>query len=1374
MSNISRLRDVEQKKTGSDQQHRHQRRRSKGSGSILPADAASPQTHLSDLLPPHIAVRILGAETTRIVLRNYLRSACNDTTNNSDNNNGVRGRKRERAAASSSSGRRWGGRNCFRYRHPLDGKESVDEKAEIDLLLFGLAYDFDNNNHGAAAGNVVVEEEDDKSGGGGSSSSSSHTELRLERQQQVAKAWSKLGYVPIPGYNVDITAELSLFDSSNCSSNNNNNNNNNNDDIRRSRMTWLNSSTTTTATTTAEQILLYSLHTWQNVYGLDKLSFLKYGILLPPTTVPPDHRSSGSATTNNSNNNSNTAGGSANNGHMALLECIFNALATTPPEPGTLIERTMSIMATTMTIGRKSITTLEEEQEEEQRLTQILASSMAASSSRGGGGGGGMRNNGGGGGRVPRILLPDLIIMFAIVRLGEMDMSYCGYLETMKRQQQQQQQQRQSHELEDCKMDVTNVASSSQSTTTTPPAPSTIMLPPPPKPPHDNGVQLTCLLAFRIYDGYQRQNTLTRDTLQRFLSDIHGEESYKTVAVQSILDRLFTPPLSALDGGGAGGGGGGERMTNSNSVSRLPPVKRVGSPLNVINPDLFQLGVRSTIDYLPTTTTTTTTTTNHASVSAPSSSSFVGSHILLDWILIFFNCMLPKQLPPSPILCDYHLRIVNSDPSLMIDVLCTKYGLIDGNDIYGVDESDNVLYEIRRRFHSIEQRNSSKLGSRGILDNDGEVDINSDDTSSLADDLGAEESDMLLTPENEEDVDDDEEEHITDASAIVKPHRPKNVIDEDSFIRAVSEPNNDLGHGGYLPIELARLTFRAISGRAAQDRRNEDTTNNRSVVTRPESGEYYLSIYDVLSYGCEAVRFDAKRGEDDDCVSQMHTDHDEDYASEIPLLKLAFKTFLQISVGDNNKQVDETLLNRSQIGRMLLLLLEHKSYRLDADSPTFSLNEAGKDKGGELSKSITSMKQSSGVGEDYVIDINDASLFGLLPPSFPPLTTCSSIPLSKLIDYVISEASDGSKSGLLSIDFEGFVRWHLNRPITKGNTGANTSVCETRLGLYLLDLRLIASVLFGVKPGSGTMENVIVSEIERRHKNKYPRSKEQPHGPSGTTWYVVNSEWWRTWQHFAARGNDSKEINGDYHLTGMIDNNNLMSVERILSLKQGLEWHRDFELLEPLTWSALQAWHDGGPPITREVVPFHQLNTDLRHHMSIRARTSDSSEVYEEYAIELYPLFANVFLCDKASQGEPRPFQQFVPLSMYLPLDQFVAKLREGLLRGSKLIRSDSRLWLIDGINITNSTSGKELDTMGWILDLDHPINDKRNLRTTQLKKNENISLLLELRNEDGSWPRSKVANDRTVENVQKADRANEQKEEMVLGDGIVGLYNMG
>ena len=36
----------------------------------------------------------------------------------------------------------------------------------------------------------------------------------------------------------------------------------------------------------------------------------------------------------------------------------------------------------------------------------------------------------------------------------------------------------------------------------------------------------SCLLSFRVYAGCQCQNNLMRDTLQRFLLDVHGEESY--------------------------------------------------------------------------------------------------------------------------------------------------------------------------------------------------------------------------------------------------------------------------------------------------------------------------------------------------------------------------------------------------------------------------------------------------------------------------------------------------------------------------------------------------------------------------------------------------------------------------------------------------------------------------------------------------------------------------------------------------------------------------------------------------------------------------------------------------------------------------------
>jgi hypothetical protein len=474
-------------------------------------------------------------------------------------------------------------------------------------------------------------------------------------------------------------------------------------------------------------------------------------------------------------------------------------------------------------------------------------------------------------------------------------------------------------------------------------------------------------------------------------------------------------------------------------------------------------------------------------------------------------------------------------------------------------------------------------------------------------------------------------------------------------------------------------------------------------------------------------------------------------------------------------------LTRSQIGSMLLLLLGHESYRLKADSP-FS-DEIRNDIELPLESSVpwsSPSQTADGVGEVVCVqkqaevshqtlatyvDVSYASLLGLLPPKLDATqvskesSSSHSIQLSKLVDYAISEASDKAEL-TSSIDFDGFVRWHLQHSPT-----SKRPVCDTRLGPYLLELRLIASVLFGVRPASVKMEKCLLEEIQRRHKYRYPRSKErQPHGPCGTLWYVINAEWWRTWQHFTG----SKVIDGDAEwcpLMEKIDNNSLLSLEGILSLRRGLHIHRDFELVEPLAWSALQAWYDGGPPITREVVPFTSRTNETQHH----------SEIHEQYDIELYPLYASVFLCDKASRGEPRPFQQFIPLSRYLPLKEIVFKLREGLGRDSKLQRYDCRLWLLDGSSVGSLRPVSTHDSLGRILDLELSITDERNLHGAPLGKDEeNISLLLELRNDDGTWPRSQPNLSGVGDNAHETVGIGEEKEDVALGDGIVGLYNMG
>ena len=84
---------------------------------------------------------------------------------------------------------------------------------------------------------------------------------------------------------------------------------------------------------------------------------------------------------------------------------------------------------------------------------------------------------------------------------------------------------------------------------------------------------------------------------------------------------------------------------------------------------------------------------------------------------------------------------------------------------------------------------------------------------------------------------------------------------------------------------------------------------------------------------------------------------------------------------------------------------------------------------------------------------------------------------------------------------------------------------------------------------------------------------------------------------------------------------------------------------------------------------------------------------------------------------------------------------------------------------------GKAEDSLGLLLDLDLTIGDERNVRDSQLVKGENINLVLELKNAlDGTWPHAAKANDSFVE----ATETEPASDEMPVGDGIVGLYNMG
>ena len=358
-----------------------------------------------------------------------------------------------------------------------------------------------------------------------------------------------------------------------------------------------------------------------------------------------------------------------------------------------------------------------------------------------------------------------------------------------------------------------------------------------------------------------------------------------------------------------------------------------------------------------------------------------------------------------------------------------------------------------------------------------------------------------------------------------------------------------------------------------------------------------------------------------------------------------------------------------------------------------------------------------------VVNVTAASLLGMLPLNLDESATTDyrgGVSLDLLIDYVLDESVSVSASAITAkavssrgnaettndsdprrrqgqrptaLSFRGFLSWYYSHE----NDATNLLPSQRRVGPYLLDLRLLGAIVFGVQPSDPSLERTLVEEVRRRHKYRYPQTETSRRGPPGAVWYVINVHWWRQWLDHTSSSVSSaavsspspspsasdgrEERSGGRPPLGRIDNDILLSDGGSLALRSGLRWRHDFELIPPLAWSALQAWHDGGPPIHRTVVPYPAPDTPLggSHPSPVRnnrranpgqrslglsssigtavgarprsmSSSSSSSLPPPQNEIELYPLFVTVMLCDAASRGEPRPFQQCVPLSSFGPV----------------------------------------------------------------------------------------------------------------------------
>ncbi len=532
---------------------------------------------------------------------------------------------------------------------------------------------------------------------------------------------------------------------------------------------------------------------------------------------------------------------------------------------------------------------------------------------------------------------------------------------------------------------------------------------------------------------------------------------------------------------------------------------------------------------------------------------------------------------------------------------------------------------------------------------------------------------------------------------------PKHVISLAVFHQAVCQPSLEQGHGGYLPQTLAQRVFEGVV----------------QMDQSKQTPEPYWDLTHVLQFGGICGR-----AKDDEL-----------------LIRWIIQTLLPSSRSLGGTR-SHPVLGSVHIAELLNLLCEHMDFRLHADRP---LGDDTEDNGEDGGASEDSQKQK-------VVSVEAANTLGLLPQPFD-MTTNANVPLQVLVDHFLQQTPSEE-----TISLEQLVVWHQ---------GSLNKECNQRLGAFILELRLIASVIFGIPPKRASVEHALISEIQRRHQVRYPQTAISRRGPRGTIWYLIDDGWYRLWTNMVKNVSFTPEDDQDLRdkrndestprKLGKISNKTLLRDGGSLALRVDIKWRHDYEIIPPQAWSALQAWYDGGPPIYRSVVPYTPSVAAGPHDRAARATMRTENE------IELYPFFVTMFMCDATSRGEARPFQQAVPVSRVSPVRVLLIQLCKGLDVDPNL----GRLWVMESVPVAEDL-GMSKESVDWLLDLDVNIVEQRKNRVgSDRSGSSSIHLLLELKDpESGLWPRGDDGKTWTFTKpgAQTID----------TGDGIVGLYNMG
>ena len=672
-------------------------------------------------------------------------------------------------------------------------------------------------------------------------------------------------------------------------------------------------------------------------------------------------------------------------------------------------------------------------------------------------------------------------------------------------------------------------------------------------------VHATAKICFRIYDGFQKKGNVTRDTVHRFLSDIHGEETHARPHVKQVLDQMFAVE-SSIHTGIPKNTRSGQTSANINvnaNVNVNVNANGAGKEDDLPTRYVMQLTESQFIDAMQKTV--------HVAQEENSPTCAI-DHILFDWFVRLGGSILPHYLSdmehfftsaPNNIgigtLLQSKLDLVRSKTAdTAIKKLYRKFDIID--DGMGVGKTINNgsrlpasnhmhLFDVRRRFQSIIAKGNEIRGDSVKYENNADADDKSCSTMSSS----LEEEGHHLP------IEECDETSPSKTSTLRIGDLPKNAIDEDAFVHAVSTADNDLGHGGFIPTKAAQLLFQAGCLRSEENIRRESSRTHLNTLMNTGAGagardslqnssrkldgqeKNYWELHDVLAFGCNAVRGELV---------------DEDF--DIPMLEYAFLMFTMLSSNEfpgksstvpatiettqQSCNLDSRVLTRDTVGQMLILLLEHFSFRSQADSP----------EGEFVDNNIGNVIDK----ENAQVDASAAALLGLLPHSIDDANTDDRrvVPLELLVNQVYIEAGKNNQDPTDILYFTDFVKWCKNYSDPHKSMEQN----EQKIHPLLMDLRLIGSIVFGIKPVSPIMERVIVDEVRNRFKYRHPPTNLAKRGPSGTIWYIIEVIWWKEWLKYSKHSRPSP--------LAKIANNQLLVDNGNIALRAGLRFRYDFEV----------------------------------------------------------------------------------------------------------------------------------------------------------------------------------------------------------------------